>query len=78
MATRDKPVSLFHMSPYPGCHILGKGWKECLSTRASKWIPGVPLCQHPKPEGQGLRLQLSQPCIVHPRGQVLQVTSKSL
>lgn len=39
---------------------------------------GVPLCQHPKPEGQGLRLQLSQPYIIRPGGQVPQVTSESL
>lgn len=64
MATRDQSISLFLMCP--GSHVLRKGCKGCLFTGASKWIPGVPLCQHPKPEGQGLRLQLSQPCIIHP------------
>lgn len=47
MATRDQPIS--YMSPYPGCHVLRKDWKGCLSTGAPEWIPGVPLCQHPKP-----------------------------
>lgn len=44
----------------------GRVAKDVSSLEPQSGSLGFPLCQHPKPEGQGLRLQLSQPCIIHP------------